>query len=259
MGWTQYTSGGSAALVLVLVAVVRFTPRRGRRADVTISPTVLGYLVGGSRRAVVTALAMLHVQGAVRAAKRGTAKRADGRFSSDDRLLSATYAALYQTNGPSGIEDRPQFERAVREVRKDLVAARLTVPAGRMVVSRWAVLVVVPLLGSQLHHSHDTVGVVLCVVLFVLAMVLVPIDRRTRAGRALTARLRREHPAAPENSENSDADAVGYAVAAHGKRALLQIMPRFAQDAGLLDGGVAAKFTGDSGIGPDRDAMSGYW
>jgi hypothetical protein len=40
----------------------------------------------------------------------------------------------------------------------------------------------------------------------------------------------------------SDADSIGYTVAAHGRSALLAVMPSFAQDGGLLDGGLAVQF-----------------
>lgn len=251
MGWTQFIFGGGAALAVGLAALIRFFPRRGKRTDIEISPTVLGYLTGGTRRAVVTALAMLHVHGAVRIGKQGTVKRTDGKFASTDRLLSATYAALYQPNGPRGIASRPQVRRAAAEVRKDVVAGRLLVPTGSWVASRVLSWLAVPLIAAQIATSHGAASITLAVIVFVLGGVVYVRDRRTRTCRVRTRQLGRE--------VGPDAESVGYAVAAQGKRALREIMPRFAKDAGLLDGGVAAQFTGDGSIGPNSDARSGNW
>jgi uncharacterized protein (TIGR04222 family) len=246
MGWSRHALGEGAALAVVLAASVRFFPRRSRRTDIEVSPTALGYLSGGTRRAVVTALAVLHVRGAVEVAKPGMVRRTDEQFGSGDRLLSATYAALDLPNGPRGIELRPQVQRAVAEVRKELVAAHLMAPAGRVVASKWLLFLVVPLVSAQIAVTHDATAITIAAIDFVVGGALTARDGRTRAGRALSR-------AAAEQPDESDPDSVGHAVARQGKRALRAIMPRFATDAGLLDGGIAAQFTG---AGPNSDAMS---
>lgn len=254
MGWLQHAYGGGAVLALLLAALVRFFPRHGVRKDIEISPTILGYLIGGRRRAVVTALAMLYTHGAVRVAGQGMVRPTSGKFASRDRLLSATYSAMYQATGPRGITPRPQVDRAVADVRKDLVAAWLWLPTDRWVAVRVLVTLCPLLLSIQLETVHDAASITLAATVFVLVGALNLLDRRTRSGRARTARLRRAHPV---SNAGPDADSVGYTVAAHGKRALLAIMPRFAKDGGLLDGGTIATYLGDGTAAPNSNAMNG--
>lgn len=207
MGWTQYAPVGGAALALVLAALIRVARRRGTREDIDISPTMLGYLTGGVRRAVITAIAMLHVRGAVRVGRPGTVKHADGRFASTDRLLAATYAAIYQPNGPSGIMARPQVRRAETEVRRELVAAGLLVPTGNWLAFRWLTWLSGPLLAAQLATSHSAMSIGLVVVVFVVGGLLYGRDRRTRTARARTRQLGRQsartRPASATPSRNA--------------------------------------------------------
>ncbi|HEX4226616.1 MAG TPA: TIGR04222 domain-containing membrane protein [Pseudonocardiaceae bacterium] len=239
MGWSQYALGAGAIAAVVLAAVVRFFPRRGEPAEVEPGPTMLGYLVGGTARAVVTALAVLHVRGAVRAARTGTVRQAEENFDDTDPLLSATYAAIEEPNGPHGIEAAPELDRAVAEVRKELIAARFWVPTGRWVTSQILFGLLVVLVATQVAASRDALSIAIVAVAVVLSAAFNSLDRRTRAARVLVARLRREHPV---SNVGSDADSIGYTVAAHGRSALLAVMPSFAQDGGLLDGGLAVQF-----------------
>ncbi|HEY4452940.1 MAG TPA: TIGR04222 domain-containing membrane protein [Pseudonocardiaceae bacterium] len=242
MGWSQYALAEGAALVLS--AVIRF-PMRGKRRDMDISPTVLGYLIGGTKRAVTTALAMLYVRGAIRVSRPGMVRHTDGKFGSVDRLLSATYSAIYQPNGPGAIALKPPVHRAVAEVRKGLIDAGLWVPTRRWVIARILILLDLPLIYAQLTVSHSAASISLATTVFVLGGALYSLDRQTGLCRVRTSRLRRSRPVA------SDADSVGYAVAARGKRALLAIMPKFAKAAGLFDGGVTATYLSDDTIGPN--------
>lgn len=246
MGWSQYAFGVGAIAAAVLAAVVRLFPRRGERADFEPGPTAFGYLVGGTGRAVVTALAMLHARGAVRTGRTGTVRHVDGKFDSADPLLSASYAALAEPNGPRGIEATPELDRAVAELRKQLIAARLWLPTGRWVTMRILLSLLIVLVSTQIAISHNAVGITLVAAAFVLTGAFNSLERHTRAARALVARLRREHPV---SNVGSDAESIGYTVAAHGKSALLATMPCFAKDSGLLDGGLAVDLTST----PDKD------
>ncbi|HJP79148.1 MAG TPA: hypothetical protein VJ914_33050 [Pseudonocardiaceae bacterium] len=149
---------------------------------------------------------------------------------------------------------RPQVDRAVADVGRDLVAARLWLPTNRWVAVRILVTLCPLLLSIQMATVHDAASITLVVIVFVLVGALNLLDRRTRSGRVRTARLRRTHPV---SNVGADADSVGYAVAAHGKRALLAIMPGFAKDGGLLDGGTTATYLGDGSIGPNPNTMAG--
>ncbi|HEX4224736.1 MAG TPA: TIGR04222 domain-containing membrane protein [Pseudonocardiaceae bacterium] len=248
MWLTEHIAGAGAGLALVLSVLIRFVPRPGRAKDVDRSPAMMGYLAGRSRRAVITALAMLQVRGAVRVAGRGMVKHAEGKFSHEDRFLVAVYAAIYKPNGPRAIAARPQVRRAMRELRESLVAARLRLPTGRWLFSRSLSCVVPVLAGIQLHESGDAASVVLAVVLCPLFVAFVSLGGRTMAGRLAIAGLRSEYRVS--KVDVTDARGVGYAVAVRGKDALRAIMPRFAKDGGLLDGGSVARYLGDGSIEP---------
>lgn len=239
MGWSRYALGEGAALAVVLSALIRL-PRWRKRTDLKISPAVLGYLTGGTRRAVRAAIAELHVRGAVRLGRPGTVKHAGGKFARTDPLLSAVYAAIYQPTGPRVVASRPQVRRAVGQVRKELVAARLWLPTGNWVASRILLVAALPLLVAQFASTRDATGITLVAIVFVLGVLLALLGRRTWTCRSRTRQLGREG--------GRDAESVGYAVAVRGKRALREIMPRFAKEGGLLDGGTSVPYLGDGSI-----------
>lgn len=248
MGWSQYVLGEAGVVLAVAGALIRLLPHAGAATDLDHTPTLLAQLVGGRRRALSTAIAMLGASGTVRAEQPGLIERAADEFTSDDPLLAATYAALDVPNGPRGIVTRPAVEQALAALQRQLVAARLALPTRRVVVSRLVLAFAVALAAAGIRQWP--IGVVLLVVVLLVPVAVELADRLPKARLAAAVRFRQDYPLSHAEGA-TDPETIGYLVAAHGNAALLAIMPEFAETSGLLDGGIAVQLDAAAAAAPD--------
>src|ERR1700742_4707593 len=109
-----------------------------------ISPTEAGYLTRGPRRAVVTALVMLHRESAVVSGRPGAVKRGRPRTQrADDPLMRAIYRSLSGPMGVRALRLRPRVDKALVATRRRWVAGDLLLPMWRRLVPPLALLVAV--------------------------------------------------------------------------------------------------------------------
>ncbi|MET7833724.1 TIGR04222 domain-containing membrane protein [Micromonospora sediminicola] len=202
----------------------------------TLAATEIGWLRGGNWGAVIAGLAMLHTRG-VLATGVGRIRRTGSLPQDVEPLERALYAALYGSIGPGELARQKRVQRALRDVRQSLAERGLVRTSSRRVLMPVLLAALPPALLPKLVTAGlvgVTEGLVAIVVLVGIAVWLLP--RRTIAGtRALTtARVR--YGDLVERSQLEPVE-VGLAVALFGTPALQALMPRFAWDAGLLDGG----------------------
>ncbi|MGV9806694.1 TIGR04222 domain-containing membrane protein [Micromonospora chersina] len=202
----------------------------------TLSATEIGWLQGGDWGAVITALAMLHTRG-VLATGVGRIRRTGSVPQDAEPLERALYAGLYGSVGPRELARQKRVRRALRDVRRSLVERGLVRASSRRVLMPVLLVALPPALLANLVAAGVvgvTEGLVTIVVLVGMAVWLLP--RRTVAGARALATARVRHGGLVERSELEPVE-VGLAVALSGTPALQTLMPRFAWDAGLLDGG----------------------
>lgn len=184
----------------------------------------------------MTGLAMLHARG-VLAPGIGRVRRTGSLPRNVEPLERALYAALHGSIGPRELASRKQVQRALSDVRHSLVECGLVRPTSRRVLTP-ALLVALPplflarLVALQVLGARESLVAVL---LFMGAAVWF-LPRRTVAG-TRTLSSARERFNGPTERSQLGPDEAGLAVGLFGTTALQTLMPRFAWDAGLLDGG----------------------
>lgn len=202
----------------------------------TLSATEIGWLQGGDWGAVIAGLAMLHKRG-VLATGVGRIRRTGSAPQDAEPLERALYAALYGSIGPRELARQKRVQRALRDVRQSLVERGLVRASSRRVLMPVLLVALPPALLPKLVATGMvgvTEGLLTIVVLMGIAVWLLP--RRTVAGARALATARVRHGGLVERSQLEPVE-VGLAVALFGTPALQTLMPSFAWDAGLLDGG----------------------
>ncbi|MET8367622.1 TIGR04222 domain-containing membrane protein [Micromonospora sp. NPDC005194] len=201
-----------------------------------LGATEIGWLGGGNRGAVMAGLAMLHARGLL-APGVGRIRRIGSLPRDAEPLERALYAALYGSLGPRELASQKRVRRALRDVRRSLVERGLVRATSRRVLIPVLLVALPPALLARLvalNAVDVTEGLVAVVVLVGIAVWFLP--RRTVAGAQALAAARVRYGDLVERSQLEPVE-VGLAVALFGTPALLALMPRFAADGGLLDGG----------------------
>jgi len=158
---------------------------------------VLAYLRDGRYRCVEAALAVLHSSGDVDVARPGTVRRTEPGRAPRAGLERIIWQAIQDRVAPGAIAARGPVDRALNDLRRQLRRQRL------------------------IHR-------------FVPAREWLP--TRTRRADAMLADAERRCPSPTSLGGEDDARvAVGLPVALYGPHALRELMPRFAQDSGLLE------------------------
>ncbi|BCB91156.1 hypothetical protein Psuf_084690 [Phytohabitans suffuscus] len=215
----------------------------------------IAHLRDGGWGAVRTALAMLHLRGAVVAHRAGMVRRAGSVPRDAEPLERALFASLYGGMGPRELANRPRVREAVGDVRRDLVRRGLVRPQRRRVLVPLALVVVPPwLLARLIDVVSVRVGLLTSVALVAVACWFLP--RRTLAGARALRHLRARHPEPTPDGVPTPAG-IGPAVALYGTAALAATMPLFAREAGLLGGGVWSRFLGDGGLHSSSTHLDG--
>ncbi|MCP3785105.1 TIGR04222 domain-containing membrane protein [Micromonospora sp. A3M-1-15] len=202
----------------------------------TLAATEIGWLQGGNWGAVIAGLAMLHTRG-VLATGVGRIRRTGSLPQDAEPLERALYAALYGSVGPRELARQKRVQRALRDVRQSLVERGLVRASSRRVLMPVLLVALPPALLPKLVAAGMvgvTEGLVAVVVIVGIAVWLMP--RRTVPGARALATARVRHRGLVERSQLEPVE-VGLAVALFGTPALQALMPKFAWDAGLLDGG----------------------
>ncbi|ROT34066.1 TIGR04222 domain-containing membrane protein [Micromonospora sp. HM5-17] len=195
--------------------------------------TDLGYLIGGARAAVRTGLAMLHARGLVVAERPGGLRRIGALPAGVEPLERAIFGALDRTMAPREVANQRQVRRALAGQREELIGLGLLRPAWRRLALPATLVVAPPLLVARLVTDDQlSRGTAVLVVLAFAAVANLFLPRQTAAGARLLRDARRRYPF-PTGPEAEP----GMAVALYGAPALRILMPRFAQDSGLLGPG----------------------
>lgn len=225
----------------------------------TLAATEIGWLRGGSWGAVVAGLAMLHARG-VLAPGVGRIRRTGSLPRDAEPLEQALYAALYGSMGPRELASQKRVQRALRDVQRCLVERGLVRATSRRVLMPVVLVALPPVLLSKLVAAAavgvaEGLGVV--VVLVGIAVCLLP--RRTLAGQRALAAVRVRYGDLVERSKLEPVE-VGLAVGLFGTAALQAVMPRFARDAGLFDGGRSSnQFDGRLDWSPWSPNTDSFW
>jgi uncharacterized protein (TIGR04222 family) len=107
---------------------------RGWQVPVDLDVPVISVLRGESLAAVVTSLAMLHVEGSVAGGRPGRVHRAlPLAAATKEPMWRATYVGLHESMSPRALLRRPPVRRAVADVRKRAAAAGLSLATWRWV------------------------------------------------------------------------------------------------------------------------------
>lgn len=229
------------ALISLLVVAIALRVVRGWQVSVDLDVSVISVLRGESLAAVVTSLAMLHVEGSADAGRSGRVHRAAPlAATTKDPMLRAAYVGLHESMSPRALLRRPPVRRAVADVRKRAAAAGLSLATWRWVTQR-VVLCSVPVVGVArlLAGRLEPTTVVFLITSTCVALVLWLQPRRTRAGTRVLRTFQRRLPLSAFQAKDQPLTAVdmGTAVALHGVDALNAFLPSFAREGGLLDGG----------------------
>jgi hypothetical protein len=165
-------------------------------ANVQLNYEDAAFLVGGRWRAVVAALAALHVRGLVDASAHGeVAKTQKVTGIPAGGLEYAAWSTLAGSVSPSGLAARLRLDVALTELRRSLRLRRLLRPL--IPVTPWS-------------------------------------PARSMRATRLLGQARSLHPLPVISGPAPDPEGVGWVVALHGEDGLLAVVPRFATGGGLL-------------------------
>ena len=231
------------AALLTINMVLRSLPVR-RRGDGALTAVECAFLRGGTRAAVLAALATLHVS-------------ADGEL--DDPFERAVAEAWDVSTGTRGIARRRPVRRSAVAVREYLVTEGLMAPTGHWAIARCALLAAPVVAALAVVDPRLDLGTVLgSAVGLALAAALWLAPRRTIAGsRALRAERRRyEQVTLADAGANEhalvDAGAVGMLVALQGQPALEFVTRQVSEVAADIPDGTADAGPPQSPLTPRR-------
>lgn len=210
----------------------------------TLGATEMGWLQGGNSGAVMAAVAMLYARG-VLVPGVGRIRRIGTVPQDVEPLERALYTALYGSVGPRELVSQKRVQRALRDVQRSLVERGLVRATSRRVLMPVLLVALPPALLAQLVALKVigvTEGLLGVVVLAGIAVRFLP--RRTVAGMRALAAARVRYGDLVKRSQLEPVE-VGRAVGLFGTAALQALMPGFAWEAGLLDGGRSSNH-GDS-------------
>lgn len=177
-------TGLPVAAAAVLLPPVRPEP-------VELDPSEIGFLRGGTKGAVLTALAALHADGLVKAGAQGGVRRAaQATLRSDDPFQRAVYSALHSAIGPRELALRPAIRRARDAMARRLAGAGLMPGRARLVFGRTTLAAVPAVAVLQLATGGTITGLVVPVL---IAAGLWPLSRRTLAGHRVSWQAHQEH------------------------------------------------------------------
>jgi uncharacterized protein (TIGR04222 family) len=229
------------AVLLTINMALRSLPLR-RRGDGALTAVECAFLRGGTRAAVLAALAALHVS-------------ADGEL--DDPFERAVADAWDVSTGTRGIARRRPVRRAAVAVREYLVTEGLMAPTGHWAIARCALLAVPAVAALAVVDPRLDLGTVLgSAVGLALAAALWLAPRRTIAGwRALRAERRRYEQVTLADADEdalADAGAVGMLVALQGRPALEFVARQVSEVAADIPGGTTDAGPAHSPLTPRR-------
>jgi uncharacterized protein (TIGR04222 family) len=184
--WLIYATLLLSALVLYLPVIPR---------PVALSDTEIGYLRGGPRGAVLTALTALRADGVIERRRRGGVRRTNrGMPSGGDDLERAVYGALHTAAGPRSVAAKPTVRRALTAAARRLAGAGLIAGPLRRMVGR-AMLIAVPIAAivRLTAGGVETVTVIAVAAAVLAAAGLWLPSRRTIAGHGVLHLLRHQH------------------------------------------------------------------
>jgi hypothetical protein len=227
-----------AALLTINMALRSFPVRR--RGDGALTAVECAFLRGGTRAAVLAALATLHVS-------------PDAEL--DDPFERAVAEAWDVSTGTRGIARRRPVRRSAVAVREYLVTEGLMAPTGHWAIARCALLAVPAVAALVVVDPRlDLITVLGSAVGLALAAALWLAPRRTIAGwRALRAERRRyEQVTLADPDALADAGAVGMLVALQGQPALEFVARQVSAVAAEIPDGTADAEPAESPLTPRR-------
>lgn len=264
--------GGYAIAAFALTTVtllIRWRLRGGHGLERELHPYEVAYLVGGPRRTIATAVAGLHVDGAIEAADR------ELRESGNPRLMRtpldyAVYNAVQRRRATTTRRLGTSYDvrRAVDEVRDRLIRDGLVVgpvhrTQARLAVLPLAILLLVGVARLAAGLQNDRPVGYLLTALIVLALVtlvlLLRVPQALRSGttavEAVRSRSTHLDPSMSPAWTTYGAAGAALGVALFGTAAMLSIDPDFAEAAALHH--PLASSTGSSGWS-GSSGSSGY-
>lgn len=153
---------------------------------IEIGLTEIGYLRGGTKGAVVTALAALNDAGLIKARGRAGIRRTGGTLAAGaGPFVRAVYGTLHNPARPRALAERPAVRRARESMVRRLTEAGLVTGAGRRWFGRALLLAVLVLAVLRPGTAAITAGLI-------AAGLWLP-ARRTIAGHGVSWTARREH------------------------------------------------------------------
>ena len=234
----------AATFVVVLAMVNRFVAFRGRRADTAdVDVDHVAFLAGGPRLAVYAALGELRLAGAIGVGRDHVLARTASLPIDASALARAVYDAAGAPTS-ARLSGHPAVSAMLARIRDDLERTGILLSSRLRAGARWfayAELAVIAIgvarVAADLANgapSGDILRSFVLVGLFMLFLLAVP--RRTRAGAAVLAELRRSYVhLAPPRKPSLDTDGPGAAatsIGLFGVRSLYVLDPVFAADVG---------------------------
>ncbi|MBD0747992.1 TIGR04222 domain-containing membrane protein [Streptomyces sp. CBMA152] len=225
---------GAAGIQLITAAAL-LRPAPARRAS--LDAVAAACVRGGPRAAVTVALTGLHLSNTIGVDRPGTVsvRVAELPVRLPDPLQHAVATSLRTPMDARAIITRPRVRQTLDNLLDGLTADGLLRRHTRWTAAQ-ILLAAIPLnlmvavvFGPRPHITQLAVTALL----LTGATALLCLPRRTPAAHALLASLRAAHPLPMTRPRLPDGEIL-MLVALHGDRALSQLLPRFAREAGLL-------------------------
>ncbi|MGP9017783.1 TIGR04222 domain-containing membrane protein [Streptomyces sp. BR1] len=226
---------GAAGIQLVTAAAL-LRPAPARRA--ALDAVAAACVRGGPRAAVTVALTGLHLSGTIGVDRPGTVsvRVQELPVRLPDPLQHAVATSLRTPMDVRAIIARPRVRQALGNLLDGLTADGLLRrhtrwTAAQILLAAIPLNLVVAVVFGPRHPTNTQLAFI--AVLLTGATALLCLPRRTPAAHALLFSLRAAHPLPMTRPRLPDGEIL-MLVALHGDRALSQLLPRFAREAGLL-------------------------
>lgn len=198
----------SSIAVMVSAASIAVAARgSAAEPDAALSSGEVGFLCGGWRRALHTAVYALLERGSLRITRRGTITRDGALPAGSPALERAVYRTAVIAVGMSALERSPKVRSALRDVQSSLAARGLVLPRWRHDVARVAPTLALATAVAGLVSSLPAFDWLLTGVSVCLAALTVWVWRTrplTAAGRTIVRDVRSQYPK-PKPRGNDDA------------------------------------------------------